>query len=241
MRPDLHNLQPALAALLLAIGTPGCTGAPPAPDRAVIAQPEPAYRLQPGDEIDLRQLGGTEYNAIARVAPDGNISLPGLPEPLAARGLTLPELADRVERRYRRAGLLTAPAVTASLRAAASQEAFIGGEVRRPGLLRLPAGGRTVLQIIMAGGGPLATADLSQTLVYRTLPTGTVVRMRADLDRVLDGRDMAQNLAVQPLDVIIVPQKGIASVDVWVDQYVRQALPVPASVLLALVRGRVPF
>jgi protein involved in polysaccharide export with SLBB domain len=109
----------------------------------------------------------------------------------------------------------------------------------RPALLHLAGGGRTLLQVVMQGGGPLSTADLSQTLLYRTSPDGRVLRF--EVNRVLARSDIAQNVPVQPLDVVLVPKKGVASLDVWVDQYVRQALPIPASVLLALVRGRVPF
>jgi len=210
----------------------------PAPAAGQVAA---EYRLQPGDQIEVRLAGAPEYGGAETVGPDGNLAAPGLPEPVYAQGLTVPALSARIGGFYARAGLLKAPDVAISLRGFGSQQAYVGGEVRRPGLLSLPQSGRTVLQAVMAGGGPLSTAAMQDVAVLRTFPDGHARLLHADLARALDGIDPAQNLELQAQDVVIVPKTAIARWDVWVDQYVRSALPVPVETLLLFANGPIPL
>ena len=193
------------------------------------------YTLQAGDQIAIRHPQDLAYYDEVTIAPDGRISVPGLPAPVLAQGQTVEALRDRLVRLYREADLVTDPSLTISVQRFGTQQAFIGGEVRRPGMLNLPSGVRTLVQALVAGGGPLPTANLGEILVLRTNRDGHSLVLKADLTRVLDGSDLAQNVPVQPLDVIIVPRTGVASLDVWVDQYIRQALPIPVRVLLDAV------
>lgn len=198
------------------------------------------YALLPGDRIAIRHVQDLGYDAVATVAPDGTIVVPGLPAPVMAEGQTVEALQARLVQLYRGADLLRDPSLSVSVQSFASQQAFIGGEVRRPGLLNLPSGARTLMQALVAGGGPLRTADLGDVTVLRTGHDGRVRLLKADLRHVLDGSDLVQNLPIQPLDVIIVGRTGVASLDLWVDQYVRQALPIPVRVLLEAIRRPFP-
>jgi hypothetical protein len=50
--------------------------------------------------------------------------------------------------------------------------------------------------------------------------------LQVNVQKVLDGTDMSQDIALKPFDIVYVPRSSIANVDIWVDQYVRKILPV---------------
>ena len=49
--------------------------------------------------------------------------------------------------------------------------------------------------------------------------------IRVDLQALMAGTAGAQDPLLMPYDVVVVPRSGIASVNTWVDQYLRRTLP----------------
>lgn len=39
--------------------------------------------------------------------------------------------------------------------------------------------------------------------------------------------DLAQNITLAPFDIVFVPRSRVADVNAWVDQYIRQNIPIP--------------
>jgi hypothetical protein len=44
--------------------------------------------------------------------------------------------------------------------------------------------------------------------------------------KVIDGTDVSQDIALKPFDIVYVPKSPIANVNVWVDQYIRRNIPI---------------
>lgn len=188
-----------------------------------------AYHLQPGDQMEVHHVLDPDYSAVAVVAPDGRINVPGIPEPVMAKGQTVASLSAALNRLYKQNDLLKQPFFSVNLRSFASLQVFIGGEVLRPGFLETTGGDRSALQVIMAAGGFANTAKLDEVIILRTLPSGKGVIFSVDLGKVLNGQDLRQNVPIRPMDVVYVPKSRIAALDVWVDQFIRQALPLSTS------------
>ncbi len=195
-------------------------------DKAAFSGP---YRLQPGDQLEVHHVLDPDYSAVVVVAPDGRINVPGIKEPVTASNLTTGELTDTLNQLYRKSDLLKAPFFTLNLRSFSNLQVFIGGEVQRPGYLELTGGNRTLLQVIMAGGGFMNTARQKEVVIVRTLPDGSNQIFSADMTKVISGTDLSQNIRVYPLDVVFVPKSDVAFFDTWIDQYIRQALPISTS------------
>jgi hypothetical protein len=51
------------------------------------------------------------------------------------------------------------------------------------------------------------------------------VVLRVDLKKARDGRNLAQDITLAPLDIVYVPRSRIANVNLFVDQYIRKVLP----------------
>ena len=220
----------ALAGTLAACGSFVKTSTPLAVvvtnDRAAFSGP---YKLQPGDQLEVHHVLDPDYSAVVVVAPDGRINVPGIKAPVMANELTADELTERLNKLYRADDILRDPFFSLNLRSFGNLQVFIGGEVQRPGYLELTGGNRSLLQVSMAGGGFMNSAREHEVVVIRTLPNGSNQLFTADLRKVLTGEDLSQNVQIRPLDVVYVPKSDVASLDTWVDQYIRQALPFSTS------------
>jgi polysaccharide export outer membrane protein len=215
----------ALASLVAGAGTASSQPANPSgvqPVTEAAAAPAAGYRLARGDELNFRFLYTPELNMQAVVRPDGRIALPLMGD-LLVEGLSVAELTDRVQRGL--AEQVRRPQVVINVQGTGSQRVFIGGEVVRSGVQPL-VGPLSVLQAVMAAEGLKDTAQPAEVVVLRRGPGGRTEPMRLDLRPLLAGQPGAQDLLLQPYDVVVVPRSGIANLGLWVDQYVRRVLPV---------------
>jgi len=187
------------------------------------------YLIARGDEVDIVHLVDTDYNAVVSVKPDGKISVPGLPVEVMAAGRTTKDVVMDLADLYRKYAFIKEPNFSLIVRNFASQQIFIGGEVQHPGYLELPSGDRSVFQVLMAAGGMLPTARTNEVIIVRNSVAGKPMTFSVNIDKIVSGEDPSQNVTVHPLDTIFVPRSDIADADIWVDQYIRQMLPVPGS------------
>lgn len=219
----LNFLAPMAALLALA----GCGPVlqSPAPGATVetqqaafLAQP---YRIRAGDMLEVKHRLATELNDLAVVRPDGKISLPLVPS-IAAAGMTTDELEAALKQAYARD--LRDVELSVLVRSFATQRVFVGGEVDRPGMIDL-IDGESVLQAIDAAGGLKSTARSGEVIVVRRGEGNQRLAFAVNLNQVVDGTALAQDVRLQPLDTVIVPRSDIAQVDLWVEQYIKNVLP----------------
>lgn len=217
------------ASLVLA----GCASAPlhTTPLTTIKAEPplppapKGAYRIGTGDELEIKFFFAPELNDRMTVRPDGKISIM-FAQDVQAAGLTIDELASDIR-------AVLAPHVkqldlVVILRSFASQRAYVGGEVFKPGPIPL-TGNETVLQILSAAGWMTPTAGLDKVVIVRRDAAGEEKIYPINVDAMQRGIDMAQNITVQSGDLILVPPSDVASSDRWVDQNIRQLLPFSPS------------
>lgn len=193
------------------------------------------YRVGVGDELNFRFTYVAELNTAATVRSDGRISLPLIGE-IEAAGMTLAELTDRVEKQM--ATHLRRPQLVINVQAGAVRRIFVGGEVTRPSMQQL-AGPLTVLQAVMMAEGLRESAQPAKTIVLRRAPDGTAKVLQVDLDAVMDGSDLAQDVPLQAYDVVIVPRSGIANLGRWVDQYIKRVIPFSLGFSYTITRNGV--
>lgn len=184
--------------------------------------PEPEkYIIQPGDQLEVRFFYAPERNVLLPVRPDGFISMP-LANEVRAAGLSAEELRVALTAACERE--LKSPELSVIVRTFSAYKIHVGGHVARGGIFEL-AGKRTVLQAVLEAGGFLPTASPSDVIVIRPTGEGSFAVIPIDLDAVLEGREMRQNIQLRPYDAVFVPASPIANVNKWVDQYIRQNLP----------------
>jgi protein involved in polysaccharide export with SLBB domain len=181
------------------------------------------YRLQAGDEIEVKFFMSPELNQEVIVRPDGKISLQLLDD-VAAVGLTPDELARAITEGYRTE--LREPRITVVVKRLAAK-VYVGGEVRQPRFVPL-TGSMTMLQAIFEAGGFTDTAEPSSVILLRRLNQEKGIAAKIDLKKVISAE--AEDLALTPSDVIYIPKSTIAEVNLFVEQYITKLIPVPISV-----------
>ena len=221
-----------LIAPLAAVAALGCGGHVPVAPAAAAPAPRPVqeYRIQAGDQLDVKFFYNPELNDLVTVRPDGMITLQ-LVHDVAAAGLSPNELTSRLVELLRKD--LNRPEVAVIVRSFAAQRVFVDGEVNKPGVVAL-LGAMSVIQAIAQAGGVRETARTGQVLVIRRLPDAAPVVMAVNVGKVLDGSDLAQDVLLQPADVVFVPRSAIADVNLFVDQYLRRNIPLPVYLPVTL-------
>lgn len=179
----------------------------------------PAYRLAPGDVIDVKFFYSPELNESLTIRPDGLVSLQLVGEVQSA-GLTPAELTAALRQAY--AKVIRVPEVTVIVKEFAAPRIYVGGEVMSPGTLPL-RGQVTLAQAVVDRGGAKHSARLDEVLLLRHLGTDAASVSKVDLKAVLKGQ--APDVVLRPYDVVFVAQSTIARIGTFVDQYINAIVP----------------
>ena len=195
-----------------------------AAEAAKITTP-PAYTIQSGDTIAIRFVLTPEFDSDIPVRPDGKFALPLLGE-VQAQGLTPVELHDRLVTAY--SDHLKHPEISVNVATFASNVAYIGGEVRNPSVISLMSP-TSALRGIMAAGGLLDSANLTKVVIVRDRGTPEPEIMMLDLSRGLETLASAEDVWLQPRDMVFVPKTGISKANQFIREYIRDMLPIQSS------------
>ena len=154
-----------------------------------------------GEAITVTVWRHEEASTDAVIAPDGKISLPLIGE-VAAAGLTVDELKDELNKRYR--DFINEPHVTVTIREINSLKIYVTGEVTRPGELKLNST-TDVLQAISLAGGFTIYANRSNIKIIRK-EGDKKIKINFNYNQVVKGKNLTQNIPLKPGDVIVVSE-----------------------------------
>ena len=179
------------------------------------------YQLRPGDVIEVRLFYNPELNEQVQIRPDGEISMQLIGEVhLASR--TIPQATDLLRSLYIK--YVRTPEVTVQVKTFAAQKVYVVGEVVHPSVINLP-GPMTVFAAINEAGGIKNTGSRNLAVLVQKGPNGTPEGRKLVLfDHGVLTPEASTLLG--PFDVVMVPESKISRLDRWVDQTIRQMIPV---------------
>ena len=160
-----------------------------------------AYRIGPGDLLELKVFEVDQLNQVVRVSEDGSITLPLLGR-VVVEGLTQEGVVQKLT------GLLSAkyvknPQVTIFIKEYKNQQVAVIGAVEKAGSYEL-VGRRNLLQIISMAGGFSETAG-NEIFILREGADGATSTVTIDLKDLLVNGNQKLNIPIEPNDVINVP------------------------------------
>lgn len=175
-----------------------------APTSTAASQPAattPAdYVIGPADVLGIVFWREPEMSGDVTVRPDGKITIPVIGE-VQAMGLDplgLQALITKAAGKF-----ISDPNVAVVTRAINSRKVFVTGRVTTPGAHSL-VGPLTVLQAIALAGGLTEYADAKSITILRTT-NGKVASLKFNYSDVSRGRNIEQNVYLQPGDTVVVP------------------------------------
>lgn len=181
-----------LLALALAVGlvTHGVATAQQPPT----ALPGPAYRINPGDEIEVFVWGDERLQRSVRVLPDGTFAFP-LVGQVVAHGQLPADIERIITAALRPQYRGTVPQVTVMVKNPAGYQFSVVGKVRAPGTFT-PGRYVNVLEAVSIAGGPTEFAQLGNVTIIRNVGR-QMQSIPVRLNRVLGGG----NSPVTPGDI----------------------------------------
>ena len=204
-RNVLHYL-----VMIVALAATGCTSPSSlAPDSAAVptGSAAPDYVIGPGDGLDVFVYLAPELSTTGLpVRPDGRISLPLVPDIVAA-GRSPTQLATDITARLR--PYVIDPNVTVMVRnfiGSPTQQVRIIGEATQPRTVPYREGMTVVDAVIEARGLTRYAAGNRAEIIRRDAPGATPRTLRVRLDDLMRGGDIGQDLPLRPGDTIVIPQ-----------------------------------
>lgn len=179
---------------------------PPAQPTPQQAQPQPkeagapvdsnAYKVGPADVLNIRVWNEAEFSGPVAVHDDGMITLP-LVGDLPAGGKTPNEIQQIIAKAL--AKYVVKPLVTVTVQSVESKKYYMDGLIARPGeyVLITPT---TVLEAISKAGGLQEFGNPKKIYILRGNQ-----RLHFNYKDVIHGKNMDQNIQLQPGDHIVVP------------------------------------
>ena len=160
----------------------------------------PKYVIGVGDVLAITFWREQALSGDVVVRPDGNISLPLLND-IQAAGSTPGQLTQTLARAAVK--FVDEPDVAVIVKEIHSRRVFLVGQVQTPGMVPLTSD-MNVLQLIAVGGGLLEYADKKNIVVTR-VENRQERRFKFNYDDVMRGKNMKQNILLQPGDTVMVP------------------------------------
>jgi polysaccharide export outer membrane protein len=178
---------------------------PAANDRPELQHRNPRYKVTRDDVLSITFPLVPEMNQRVTIQPDGYITLQTVGG-VYIQDMTVPEVIAAVKKAY--AGVLHDPIIDVDLADFQRPYFMVHGQVGKPGQYDLRHD-TTVSEAIAIAGGFLPTAK-TQVFVYHRINSGWMEVKKLKLKDLLDGKNPNEDIAMQPGDVVFVPEKFIA-------------------------------
>jgi polysaccharide export outer membrane protein len=206
MRITMKTTGYYLPGLLICVLLPGMlvgqtNSAKPNVQPAAGAGHDNTYIIGIDDVLAISVWKEPDVSKTVPVRSDGKISLP-LAGEVQASGETPRQLEQDLANKLR--SFISEPEVTVIVEQIKSQKFNILGQVTKPGSYPL-GGASTILDAIALAGGFRDFAKQKSVYVLRRNPDGTESRLPFNYKAVIKGKNLTQNIKLQPGDTIVVP------------------------------------
>ena len=186
------------------LGFTGCGTVSDSLSPSAIAPPVHDYLIGPGDTVNVIVWRNPEVSMSISVRPDGKITTP-LVEDIVATGKTSTELARDIEKAL--AKFIQQPVVTVIVTAFAgpyTEQIRVIGQAAKPQALAYRQG-MSLMDVLIAVGGITEFASGNNANIIRVVD-GKQKKFNVRLNDLIKEGDISANVAVQPGDILVIPQ-----------------------------------
>jgi polysaccharide export outer membrane protein len=184
----------SVARLLAALALLACASFASAQDAGT------DYQVKPGDLLIVTVWKEPDLTMEVLVRPDGKFSFP-LAGDLQATGQSVAQIREALVKKIE--GYIPDVVATVMLKEIAGNKAYVVGKVNRPGPL-IMTDETNVMQALSFAGGTAQFAGLKNIVILRGQGASQTA-IPFNYNEVEDGENLAQNIVLQPGDVVVVP------------------------------------
>ena len=204
----MKHMSSIFSVVLMLIAVIGCSSnkavqIPEAADASVLAE----YKIGVGDALSVNVWRNPELSINVPVRPDGKISMPLIGDVMAA-DLTTEQLSQNITKSL--TTYIKSPQVTVIVVNPSSSDfqrrVRITGAVTNPQSIPYREG-MTVLDLVLLAGGPNQFASANKAKLYRKVNNELKV-YPIKLDDLINDGDVQTNYALQPSDIVTVPERS---------------------------------
>ena len=159
---------------------------------------EGGYIIGSEDQLQIEVWQNQQLTRTVTVRPDGKITLP-LVNDVPAAGDTIPQFQKRLTERLKT--YIKDPIVSITVTQFSSKQIYMLGQVRTSGAFQY-SGEMYLLQALTLAGGSTPFSEGCAVVVRRK--GEQFVRFNVELDPIVMGEDLKQNIPLQPNDVVTV-------------------------------------
>ena len=159
---------------------------------------EGGYVIAAGDRMAIEVWQNQQLTRSVTVRPDGKITLP-LVNDVHAAGNTVPQFQKQLTERLKT--YIKDPIVSITVNQFSSKQIYMLGQVRTSGAFTY-AGDMYLLQALTLAGGASPFAEGCAVVVRKK--GDSFVRYDVELEPIVSGEDLKENLLLQPNDVVTV-------------------------------------
>jgi polysaccharide export outer membrane protein len=160
-----------------------------------------AYRLNPGDKLEITVWEEEKLKQEVVVLPDGTVSFP-LAGHVVAAGKTTEDLV--VLLREHLSKFIPDSEINVRLIAAEGNKIYVTGEVAHPGVFVMTSP-TDVIQALSMAGGLTSFAKKNSIIILKREASGLIRSLSFEYGDVEDGENIESNIVLQSGDTIIVP------------------------------------
>jgi polysaccharide biosynthesis/export protein len=158
------------------------------------------YLIGANDLLNIFVWKETELTRDVTVMSDGRITSPMIGE-VMAKGLTVTELNEIIKEKLK--NYISNPEVSVIVRESRSRKIYTIGKVNKPGPYNLEPD-MTILQALSTAGGFTEWAETKSIMIVRRDKSKEVM-FRFNYQELISGKDLGQNIVLEPNDTIVVP------------------------------------
>ena len=178
------------------------------------ADEDPVYRMNAGDEIEIRVYDHPDLSMFTRIGPDGTVGIAFVGQ-VKLSDLTIAEASDKI--RDGLAPYIKNPVVSITMRSILSETATITGACSKPGVFIISNATRLADLYAMAGasakrlfnGVDVDVADLEHSVLVRK---GEILPV--DFTKAINCGDTLHNVRIRRGDYVFISQRLEASVTI---------------------------
>lgn len=175
-------------------------------DRPALQHRHPRYQVMRDDILVLTFPLSPEFNQTVTIQPDGYVTLLGAGS-VYIQGMTVPDVIEPLKKAYSK--ILRDPIIDVDLKDFQKPFFIVLGQVSKPGQYDLRYDTTVTGAIAIAGS---FTADAkTQVLLFHRVSSDWVEVKKLSLKDILHGKNVNEDVHLQPGDMIFVPEKFISN------------------------------